>query len=90
MDLCWCEDVTDVGMSTIARSCPKLNNLGLRQCAAKSSTFSLLSTNCQFIKTLNIAGVERFNDAQLIVLAKNLVSLVEVDLSWNSSLSDAG
>ena len=74
----------------MASSCPKLNYLGLRQCLAKSSTFGLLATNCQYIKSLNIAGVERLSDNQLVILSKNLVSLVEVDLSWNSCLSDVG
>ena len=90
MDISWCEDVTDQGMSIIASSCCSLQHLGLRQCAASKLTLSTLADNCHLVSSLNIAGIDNLTDAALSSLAENMPMLRDIDASWNSSLSDTG
>ena len=90
MDISWCEDVTDQGISTIAKSCCSLQHLGLRQCAASKLTLNTLAHNCHLVSSLDIAGIDNLTDAALGRLAENMPLLREIDASWNSSLSDTG
>ena len=90
LDISWCEDITDRGMSIIANSCPSLQHLGLRQCAASHLTLNALVAKCHLISSLNIAGVESLTDTALSSMAENMPLLREIDASWNSSLSDIG
>lgn len=90
MDISWCEDVTDRGMSIMANCCRSLQHLGLRQCAASKLTLNTLADNCHLVSSLNIAGIDNLNDAALGSLAENMPLLKEIDVSWNSSLSDTG
>lgn len=77
-------------MSIIAKNCPSLQRLGLRQCSASNLTLGTLAANCHLIASLNIAGVESLTDTTLGTLAENMPLLREIDVSWNSSLSDTG
>ena len=90
LDLSWCEDLTDSGMSIIANRCPSLQHLSLRQCSASTLTLDALAANCHHISCLNIAGVDGLTDVSLGSMAENMPLLKEIDVSWNSSLSDVG
>lgn len=90
LDISWCEDVSDQGMSAVAKSCRSLQRLGLRQCAASKLTITSLGKNCHHISCLNIAGIDSFTDDALSSLAENMPLLREIDASWNSRLSDNG
>ncbi|XP_068711502.1 uncharacterized protein [Montipora foliosa] len=90
LDVSWCEDLTDHGMSMMANSCSSLQYLSLRQCAASHLTLSALAQNCHLISSLDIAGVNSLTDEGLGNLARNMPHLRDIDASWNSSLSDNG
>ena len=77
-------------MSIITKSCPSLQHLGLRQCAASKLTLNTLADNCHLVSSLNIAGIDSLTDAALGSLAENMPLLRDIDASWNSSLSDTG
>ena len=90
LDLSWCEDVTDRGLSAVASSCSALQLLGMRQCSVGQDTLYSLATTCHFMTSLNIAGIDTLTDKMLGSLARNMPLLMEVDVSWNSSLTDSG
>lgn len=90
MDISWCEDVTDGGLSIIANSCCSVHHLGLRQCAASWHTLNTLAESCHLVTSLNIAGLDGLTDTVLGSLAEGMPLLTEIDASWNSSLSDKG
>ena len=90
LDLSWCEDLTDRGMSIIANSCPSLQHLSLRQCSASTFTLDALAANGRHMSYLNIAGIDGLTDVALGSMAENMPLLNEIDVSWNSSLSDVG
>lgn len=74
----------------VAKSCSCLEHLSLRQCDASHLTFISLAQNCHFVASLNIAGVTYLTDEILDNLARNMPLLKDIDVSWNSSLTDDG
>ena len=70
LDLSWCEDLTDRGMSIIANSCPSLQHLSLRQCSASTFTLDALAANGRHMSYLNIAGIDGLTDVALGSMVK--------------------
>ncbi|XP_048580508.1 uncharacterized protein LOC5516976 [Nematostella vectensis] len=90
LDLSWCEDVTDVGISRVATSCVNLRTLSLRQCDASGVSMDMLTANCHAMTSLKLSGVTNLTDSMVSCLAFYMPQLDIIDLSWNSSLTDVG
>ncbi|KAK3750581.1 hypothetical protein QZH41_018189, partial [Actinostola sp. cb2023] len=90
LDLSWCEDLTDKGMSAVATSCSGLRSLALRQCAASYVTIATLSSCCHGLTSLNVAGIHQLTDQMVATMATSMPNLTFVDLSWNSGLTSVG
>nr|XP_006813346.1 PREDICTED: uncharacterized protein LOC102802577 [Saccoglossus kowalevskii] len=89
LDISWCEDVTDSGLLSIAKSCTSLASLKMRKCPASDIALITISENCPNIKQISLSGADKITNAGITVMAKSLSWLVFVDISWNSNLTDA-
>ena len=83
LDLSWCKEVTDTGLSAIIRRCTSLQTLLLRQCSISESLLHDLSHSLTQLKELNLANIGTVTDAVLVTMATQLVQLEKFDVSWN-------
>ncbi|CAH1251675.1 FBXL20 [Branchiostoma lanceolatum] len=88
LDLSWCEEITDSGLSCVVGACRNLQQLSLRQCLSTAHTLVRLGENCRQLRSLMMSGVEGMTDGVLVSMAENLGLLEELDVSWNLDLTD--
>ncbi|XP_066270079.1 uncharacterized protein [Branchiostoma lanceolatum] len=89
LDLSWCEEITDSGLSCVVGACRNLQQLSLRQCLSTAHTLVRLGENCRQLRSLMMSGVEGMTDSVLVSMAENLGLLEELDVSWNLDLTDS-
>ncbi|XP_035669018.1 uncharacterized protein LOC118411092 [Branchiostoma floridae] len=88
LDLSWCEEITDSGLSCVVGACRNLQQLSLRQCLSTKHTLVRLGENCRQLRSLMMSGVEGMSDGVLVSMVENLGLLEELDVSWNLDLTD--
>eukprot|EP00058_Branchiostoma_floridae_P006885 XP_002592373.1 hypothetical protein BRAFLDRAFT_106234 [Branchiostoma floridae] len=88
LDLSWCEEITDSGLSCVVGACRNLQQLSLRQCLSTAHTLVRLGENCRQLRSLMMSGVEGMSDGVLVSMVENLGLLEELDVSWNLDLTD--
>lgn len=88
LDLSWCDEVTVQGLNSLCRKSSSLTKLSFRHCPATSLTLSLMAENLKQLQSLNICSVDSITDASVVYLVENLPLLQEIDIGWNSGLSD--
>ncbi|ESO82879.1 hypothetical protein LOTGIDRAFT_155919 [Lottia gigantea] len=88
LDLSWCEEITETGISCFTKSCGLLEYLNLRHCDVNNQILYNIAENCQLIKDLNLSCIEGLLDEAVIEIADNLPFLEEIDISWNSEITD--
>ena len=74
-------------MELIASHCTNLHSLALRQCITSAQCLHLLAAHCTKITRLNLLGVQCLTDSLLLSLALRLRALIDLDVSWNSGMS---
>ncbi|XP_078666494.1 uncharacterized protein LOC144908619 [Branchiostoma floridae x Branchiostoma belcheri] len=88
LDLSWCEEITDSGLSGVVGACVNLQQLSLRQCLSTAHTLVRLGENCRQLRSLMMSGVEGMSDGVLVSMVETLGLLEELDVSWNLGLTD--
>ncbi|XP_077997065.1 uncharacterized protein LOC144450342 [Glandiceps talaboti] len=88
LDISWCEEVTDNGISAVVESCTSLESLSLRQCPATDDTLMTMADKCVHLSNLNLCGVEELSDTAVTVMVSRFHYLQKIDLSWNANLSN--
>ncbi|XP_019622327.1 PREDICTED: LOW QUALITY PROTEIN: uncharacterized protein LOC109468526 [Branchiostoma belcheri] len=88
LDLSWCEEITDSGLSGVVGACVNLQQLSLRQCLSTAHTLVRLGENCRHLRSLMMSGVEGMSDGVLVSMVESLGLLEELDVSWNLGLTD--
>ncbi|XP_038058124.1 uncharacterized protein LOC119729581 [Patiria miniata] len=89
LEISWCEEISDMGLTEIASHCTSLETLTLRQCRMSADTLMSLAWNCNRLSSLNMSGVENLTDGVAQAMAPSLRHLKKLDVSWNSDLTDA-
>jgi len=88
LDLSWCENVTDEGVSKVLSSCHRLTYLDLRQCEVSAVTIKGVMEQVTNLSMLGLSGIKGLNDTTCTQLICKLPYLKRIDLSWNCSLTD--
>ncbi|CAC5357286.1 unnamed protein product [Mytilus coruscus] len=88
LDLSWCDEVTVQGLNALCRKPSTLKKLSFRHCPATPMTLALMAENFKQLQNLNICSVDSITDSSVVYLVENLPLLREIDISWNSGLSD--
>ncbi|KAK6185484.1 hypothetical protein SNE40_007706 [Patella caerulea] len=90
IDLAWCEEITDEGINALMSSCSALQNLNLHHCSITEKPLFGMAEKCRNICTLSLSSIKGISDQAVIELAKNPCLLEEIDISWNTDITDVG
>ncbi|KAF8753602.1 hypothetical protein HU200_011598 [Digitaria exilis] len=86
-----CQNVTDVGVSSVVKSIPNLLELNLSYCCPKLTDRSLMSlSKCTKLNTLEIRGCPRISSAGLSEIAMGCRLLSKLDIKKCFEINDVG
>jgi bacterioferritin-associated ferredoxin len=74
----WCTGITDKGVRSLVRSCPKLRLLDLKSCAVTDASLQSISELCSELRELDLSWCPGFSETGLLQLVPALHSSGEV------------
>jgi hypothetical protein len=90
VDLNYCSNITDAGLTEVGRGCPNLQTLNL-SCCRNITDAGLMEVGrgCQNLQTLNLSW-SNITDAGLMEVGRGCTNLQTLNLFRCSSITDAG
>jgi F-box/leucine-rich repeat protein 2/20 len=79
----WCEDLSEVAIASMLRTCTRLAHLQLRRCGNLTDV-PLRSLSCWNLRTVDVARCEYVGDEGICSLAEHSPLLEDLDASWTS------
>ena len=91
IDLRRCYNITDAGVSALARGCPQLTSINLRCCYKMTDAgVSALAQGCPQLTSINLSGCRKMTDAGLSALARGCPQLTSINLGYCYNITSAG
>jgi len=84
----WCKFMSDEGISSLVKSCPKLRKIDLMSCKITYSSLISITKYCKDLKELDVSWCQRISDEGVCALVL-LRSVEDIRLVWCSQLSIA-
>lgn len=75
----WCTGITDKGVRSLVRNCPKLRLLDLKSCAVTDDSLASIAEMCTELRELDLSWCPGFSEAGLLQLVPVLRSGMTVD-----------
>ena len=85
-----CDELSDMGLTALARQCNQLHTVNLHSSLATEKTLVTLQKGCPLISTLTLLSSNFISDIGLSYLAQRGTLLKTVDLSHCNLISDKG
>ena len=86
-----CRQITDLGLTKFATSCPNLENLNLSFCTQLTdNAIRSMAFCCKYLTTLNICSCSLLTDMSLQYLSGVCKYLYEIDISYCQLITDKG
>ena len=90
LDLGWCEQLTDSGLSAIAHACQQLKVLDFDNCENITDVGLIeVARHCQQMTSLNFDSCENITDIGLIEIARHCQQMTSLNVSF-SNVTDVG
>ncbi|PWA45140.1 hypothetical protein CTI12_AA520250 [Artemisia annua] len=76
-----CHNVTDIGLTLVASSCPLLSNISLAGCSITDSGLDILTKLCKSLKEVNLAWCPNITDCGILSLNQNSRQLKSLNIT---------
>ena len=83
----WCKFISDKGISSLVKTCPKLRKIDLMSCKITDSSLISITKHCKYLKELDVSWCQRISDQGICALVP-LNSIEDLRLVWCSQLSN--
>lgn len=91
----WCSGITDAGITSLVRNCPKLRLLDLKSCPVTDGGIASIATLCAELKELDLSWCPGFSEeglAQLVQTGRQgrneAQQLERLSLEWCMQVTD--
>jgi hypothetical protein len=88
LDLSYCEDITDVGLSKIAECCHNIEFLNLTHCDISDVGIISLSVGCPCLLSLNLSYCDKITDSSITRLVEGCTILESLNLYDCRNITD--
>ena len=86
-----CDQITDIGISALARSCPQLSNIDLHDCKQITDIgMSALARSCSNLYSIKLSSCDQITDMGISEIAHRCSHLNDIDISFCDQVTDMG
>ncbi|PWA36598.1 leucine-rich repeat domain, L domain-like protein [Artemisia annua] len=81
LNIDFCHNVTDIGLTLVASSCPLLSVISLAECSITDSGLEILTKLCKSLKEVNLAWCTNITDRGILSLNQNSRQLRSLNIT---------